>query len=86
MKDMLASLPQYQEQREAVCFLPSFFSFSFLCSFAVQFSLHTTMAQDCMTIFERASLPLIGNVEQVGGILKFASAFSQCHPSVVQLA
>ncbi|KXN92397.1 Protein transport protein sec1 [Leucoagaricus sp. SymC.cos] len=45
MKDMLASLPQYQEQREA-------------------FSLHTTMAQECMTIFEHAKLPLVGNVEQ----------------------
>ncbi|KAF5361824.1 hypothetical protein D9756_002266 [Leucocoprinus leucothites] len=45
MKDMLASLPQYQEQREA-------------------FSLHTTMAQECMAIFEHAKLPLVGNVEQ----------------------
>jgi len=33
MKDMLASLPQYQEQREAVYFLPSFFFlfFMFFC-------------------------------------------------------
>ncbi|KAF7770373.1 hypothetical protein Agabi119p4_6347 [Agaricus bisporus var. burnettii] len=45
MKDMLASLPQYQEQREA-------------------FSLHTTMAQECMAIFERAKLVSVGNVEQ----------------------
>ncbi|KAF9454243.1 Sec1-like snare protein [Macrolepiota fuliginosa MF-IS2] len=45
MKDMLASLPQYQEQREA-------------------FSLHTTMAQECMALFEQAKLPQVGNVEQ----------------------
>lgn len=45
MKEMLANLPQYQEQRE-------------------KFSLHLNMAQECMAIFERDKLPLIGNVEQ----------------------
>ncbi|KAK2463590.1 hypothetical protein APHAL10511_004341 [Amanita phalloides] len=45
MKEMLANLPQYQEQRE-------------------KFSLHLNMAQDCMAIFERDKLPVIGNVEQ----------------------
>ncbi|KAF8659882.1 hypothetical protein AX16_001766 [Volvariella volvacea WC 439] len=45
MKDMLASLPQYQEQRE-------------------KFSLHLSMAQQCMEIFDRDKLPLVGNVEQ----------------------
>ncbi|GJE98046.1 Sec1 family protein [Phanerochaete sordida] len=45
MKDMLANLPQFQEQRE-------------------KFSLHLTMAQECMDIFERAKLPAIATVEQ----------------------
>ncbi|KAF8630461.1 hypothetical protein AX15_002910 [Amanita polypyramis BW_CC] len=45
MKEMLANLPQYQEQRE-------------------KFSLHLNMAQECMGIFERDKLSLIGNVEQ----------------------
>lgn len=45
MKEMLANLPQYQEQRE-------------------KFSLHLSMAQDCMAIFERDKLPLVANVEQ----------------------
>ncbi|KAF8317774.1 Sec1-like snare protein [Cantharellus anzutake] len=45
MKDMLASLPQYQEMRE-------------------KFSLHLTMAQECMDIFEKRDLKKIANVEQ----------------------
>lgn len=45
MKDMLANLPQYQEQRE-------------------KFSLHLNMAQECMDIFQKQQLPLIGVVEQ----------------------
>ncbi|KAF6761496.1 ras opposite [Ephemerocybe angulata] len=45
MKEMLANLPQFQQQRE-------------------EFSLHLSMAQDCMGIFERDKLPLIANVEQ----------------------
>ncbi|KAF8493208.1 Sec1-like protein [Russula emetica] len=45
MKDMLASLPQYQEQRE-------------------KFSLHLSMAQECMDIFERDRLPVVATVEQ----------------------
>ncbi|KIY44952.1 Sec1-like snare protein [Fistulina hepatica ATCC 64428] len=45
MKEMLANLPKYQEQRE-------------------KFSLHLNMAQECMSIFERDKLPLVGNVEQ----------------------
>lgn len=46
MKDMLANLPQYQEQRE-------------------KFSLHLTMAQQCMDTFERDRLTEIATVEQV---------------------
>ncbi|KAF8202229.1 Sec1-like snare protein [Pholiota molesta] len=45
MKDMLASLPQYQEQRE-------------------KFSLHLSMAQDCMELFEKAKLSDLASVEQ----------------------
>ncbi|KAI0251793.1 Sec1-like protein [Lactifluus subvellereus] len=45
MKDMLASLPQYQEQRE-------------------KFSLHLSMAQECMDIFEHDKLPVVATVEQ----------------------
>ncbi|KAF7297659.1 hypothetical protein MKEN_01389100 [Mycena kentingensis (nom. inval.)] len=45
MKDMLASLPQYQEQRE-------------------KFSLHLSMAQDCMGLFEQDKLPLVAGIEQ----------------------
>lgn len=45
MREMLANLPQYQEQRE-------------------KFSLHLNMAQECMDIFERDKLSMIGNVEQ----------------------
>lgn len=45
MKDMLASLPQYQEQRE-------------------KFSLHLSMAQECMRIFESDKLPDLASVEQ----------------------
>ncbi|TFK74997.1 Sec1-like snare protein [Pluteus cervinus] len=45
MKEMLANLPQYQEQRE-------------------KFSLHLSMAQECMSIFERDKLPAVANVEQ----------------------
>ncbi|KAF5377779.1 hypothetical protein D9757_008057 [Collybiopsis confluens] len=45
MKEMLANLPQYQEQRE-------------------KFSLHLSMAQECMAIFERDKLPLVATVEQ----------------------
>ncbi|KIK61687.1 hypothetical protein GYMLUDRAFT_42705 [Collybiopsis luxurians FD-317 M1] len=45
MKEMLANLPQYQEQRE-------------------KFSLHLSMAQECMAIFERDKLPLVAGVEQ----------------------
>ncbi|KAF8817446.1 Sec1-like snare protein [Phlegmacium glaucopus] len=45
MKEMLANLPQFQEQRE-------------------KFSLHLSMAQDCMAIFEKETLPDIASVEQ----------------------
>ncbi|KAJ6466289.1 Sec1-like snare protein [Mycena sanguinolenta] len=45
MKEMLASLPQYQEQRE-------------------KFSLHLTMAQECMGLFEKDKLPLVAAIEQ----------------------
>ncbi|KAF7296537.1 hypothetical protein HMN09_01060700 [Mycena chlorophos] len=45
MKDMLASLPQYQEQRE-------------------KFSLHLSMAQECMGLFEQDKLPLVAAIEQ----------------------
>ena len=45
MKDMLANLPQYQEQRE-------------------KFSLHLSMAQECMGLFEQDKLPLVAGIEQ----------------------
>ncbi|KAL7409093.1 Sec1-like protein [Mrakia frigida] len=45
MKDMLASLPQYQEMRE-------------------KFSLHLSMAQSCMDLFETKKLSDTGMVEQ----------------------
>ncbi|KAJ7202875.1 Sec1-like snare protein [Mycena pura] len=45
MKDMLAGLPQFQEQRE-------------------KFSLHLSMAQECMGIFERDKLPVVAAIEQ----------------------
>ncbi|KIY71905.1 ras opposite [Cylindrobasidium torrendii FP15055 ss-10] len=45
MREMLAGLPQFQEQRE-------------------KFSLHLSMAQECMAIFERDKLPALANVEQ----------------------
>lgn len=66
MKDMLASLPQYQEQRDKVGGLP-------LCperhcsSSTVakcQFSVHLDMAQECMTMFGDKKLPQAANVEQ----------------------
>ncbi|KAF9647199.1 Sec1-like snare protein [Thelephora ganbajun] len=52
MKDMLASLPQYQEQREKVA------------CFYSRFSLHLNMAQECMGIFARDKLTELANVEQ----------------------
>ncbi|EIW79319.1 Sec1-like snare protein [Coniophora puteana RWD-64-598 SS2] len=52
MKDMLASLPQYQEQREKATLRMD------------QFSLHLNMAQDCMNIFERDKLTALASVEQ----------------------
>jgi len=64
MKDMLASLPQYQEQREKV----SVHAFGYLHVtnvMAFKFSLHLNMAQDCMNLFEKQKLPLVANVEQV---------------------
>lgn len=67
MKDMLASLPQYQEQREKVRGLisrglvhPPDHGAGWL-----QFSLHLNMAQECMDIFERDKLPVVAGVEQV---------------------
>lgn len=65
MKDMLASLPQYQEQREKVRPridhpLPQ----SPILT-PLQFSLHLSMAQECMDIFERDQLPVVAKVEQV---------------------
>ncbi|KAJ7638250.1 Sec1-like snare protein [Roridomyces roridus] len=45
MKEMLASLPQFQEQRE-------------------KFSLHLSMAQECMGLFEQDKLPLVATIEQ----------------------
>jgi syntaxin-binding protein 1 len=78
MKDMLASLPQYQEQREKVR------EPIWVCavhrsrlSLNAQFSLHLSMAQECMDIFERDKLPVVATVEQVcsssrGGRLVFS--------------
>jgi syntaxin-binding protein 1 len=67
MKDMLASLPQYQEQREKVrrqsAHRPSIASIT--NTKCLQFSLHLSMAQECMDIFERDKLPVVATVEQV---------------------
>jgi syntaxin-binding protein 1 len=67
MKDMLASLPQYQEQREKVrrqsAHRPSIASIT--NTERLQFSLHLSMAQECMDIFERDKLPVVATVEQV---------------------
>ena len=68
MKEMLASLPQYQEQREKVLLSITAFPSNLTC---LQFSLHLNMAQECMSIFERDKLSLAANVEQV-------SCSSQC--------
>ena len=69
MKDMLASLPQYQEQREKVCtqsaHRPFIFSITNTNTEPLQFSLHLSMAQECMDIFERDKLPVVATVEQV---------------------
>jgi syntaxin-binding protein 1 len=46
MRDMLASLPQFQEMRD-------------------QFSLHLSLAEKCMEIFEEKKLLEVGLVEQV---------------------
>jgi len=63
MKEMLANLPQYQTQREKV--RVTYPPISMKHSSFAQFSLHLSMAQDCMAIFERDKLPTIANVEQV---------------------
>ena len=55
MKDMLASLPQYQEMRE-------------------KFSLHLSMAQSCMDLFETKKLSDSGMVEQVRLSLPLSSS------------
>jgi len=73
---MLASLPQYQEMREKV--RPDRFSFlrraksrletdELITSsfFVLQFSLHLSMAQSCMDLFETKKLSDTGMVEQV---------------------
>ena len=73
MKDLLASLPQFQEQRDKVG--RAHFVFLATClhlRFYGQFSLHLSMAQECMAIFERDKLPAVANVEQVPAPLHFA--------------
>ena len=62
MKDMLASLPQYQEQREKV-FISIRITFSIANT--PKFSLHLNMAQNCMDIFEKEKLSELASVEQV---------------------
>lgn len=66
MKEMLANLPQFQEQREKVSSSDTLT----ICTniYTGQFSLHLSMAQECMGIFERDKLPLVANVEQVKGL------------------
>ena len=79
MKDMLASLPQYQEQREKVR-RPNACG-PYIVQIAnpkrSQFSLHLSMAQECMDIFERDKLPVVATVEQVclwdGGVIRSLS-------------
>lgn len=46
IRDMMASLPQYQGQKD-------------------MYSLHLTMAQECMGIFEKKNLPDVALLEQV---------------------
>ena len=46
MRDIIATLPQFQEQRS-------------------KFSVHLSMAQQFMDIFEKRKLPSVANVEQV---------------------
>ncbi|KAK4057754.1 RHO1 GDP-GTP exchange protein 2 [Microbotryomycetes sp. JL221] len=58
MKDMLASLPQLREVKEKLIAYPE-------TDFEIQLSLHLTMAEKCMSIFERKKLPLVASVEQV---------------------
>ena len=67
MKDMLASLPQYQEQREKVRRPNACEPYNTQSSNPkpFQFSLHLSMAQECMDIFERDKLPVVATVEQV---------------------
>ena len=67
MKDMLASLPQYQEQREKVRGQSAhrLSIASITDTEPLQFSLHLSMAQECMDIFERDKLPVVATVEQV---------------------
>lgn len=74
MKDMLASLPQYQEQREKVCI---HFKDEWN-TYALQFSLHLSMAQDCMAIFERDKLPVAAAVEQVSVCTPSSSSDQGC--------
>ena len=67
MKDMLASLPQFQEQRDKVrdCVVLCPRCPLLMPGPCSQFSLHLNMAQECMGIFERDKLPAVANVEQV---------------------
>ncbi len=67
MKDMLASLPQYQEQREKVRRSTARRLSIVLITGPErsQFSLHLSMAQECMDIFERDKLPVVATIEQV---------------------
>src|SRR5260221_6075 len=75
MKDMLASLPQYQEQREKV-----FISIRIIFSISntPKFSLHLNMAQNCMDIFEKEKLSELASVEQVRLPFPLAAKLTEC--------
>jgi len=77
MKDMLANLPQYQEQREKV-FIQGISSFPLLISNTPKFSLHLNMAQDCMDIFEKEKLSELASVEQVCLPFSLAAILIEC--------
>lgn len=69
MKDMLASLPEFQETRDKVRLadMPKAQIYPMLTSRICQFSLHLDMAQECMALFEKRKLTQTADIEQVSG-------------------
>jgi hypothetical protein len=68
MKDMLASLPEFQETRDKVRLadMPKAQKHPMLTR-SCQFSLHLDMAQECMALFEKRKLTQTADIEQVSG-------------------